>query len=95
MLLKSDGFASNLYDPGLHFTLRHFCEERGIEYADLGTPVPLEVFIAYGLAFQGRFVPYLENKALLSLEHSGTGFELRLDSGESVARPKGRASDWD
>lgn len=84
MLLKSDGFASNLYDPELRFTLRHFCDEEGIDYADLGTPVPLEVFIAYGLAFQGRFVPQLENKLLVSLERSGTSFDLRLDSGESL-----------
>ena len=39
MFLKSDGFASSLYDPGGHFTLRHYCEEHNIEYADLGTPV--------------------------------------------------------
>ena len=36
MMLKSDGFASDIYDPERAFTLRQFCAERGIEYADAG-----------------------------------------------------------
>lgn len=30
MLLKSDGFASSLYDPDSSFTLRHYCEEMNL-----------------------------------------------------------------
>ena len=37
MLLKSDGFASNIYDPEDEFPLRKFCAERGIEYSDDGS----------------------------------------------------------
>ena len=33
MLLKSDGFASNIYDPEQRFTLQKFCAERNIPYA--------------------------------------------------------------
>jgi lysine/ornithine N-monooxygenase len=83
MLLKSDGFASTLYDPKGHFTLRRYCEERNIEYADLGTPVRLEDFCAYGLAFQQRFAPNLDNKRVTSLERTRTGFTLHLGDGES------------
>jgi thioredoxin reductase len=82
MLLKSDGFSSALYDPGGEFTLKRYCKERGIVYADLGIPVRLEVFCAYGLAFQERFVPHLENEKLISLEQARTGFTLHLNSGE-------------
>ena len=82
MLLKSDGFASTLYDPGGDFTLRHYCEERNLEYADLGTPVRVEDFCAYGLAFQQRFAPNLGNKRLTSLERTRTGFTLNLSDGE-------------
>ena len=32
MMLKSDGFASNIYDPDGGFTLEKFCAQRGIEY---------------------------------------------------------------
>jgi len=31
MMLKSDGFASNIYDPDAKFSLRQFCAERGIK----------------------------------------------------------------
>jgi thioredoxin reductase len=83
MLLKSDGFASTLFDPKGDFTLRHYCEERNIEYADLGIPVRIEDFCAYGLAFQRRFAPTLDNKRVTSLEHTRTGFTLDLSDGES------------
>jgi thioredoxin reductase len=86
MLLKSDGFASTLYDPNAEFTLRRYCEERRIEYTDLGTPVRVEDFCAYGLAFQQRFAPNLENKRVTLLKRgSGSGFNLQLSDGTSLA----------
>jgi thioredoxin reductase len=84
MFLKSEGFASNLYDPEDNFSLRHFCGERAIPYADLGVPVPLDTFIAYGLAFQAQFVPGVERKMLVSLSRSSNGFQLEFDDGGSV-----------
>src|ERR1035438_4809877 len=61
MMLKSEGFASNIYDPDRDFTLKHFCAEKGIEYSDSGIPVRLDTFSAYGLAFRDRKVPELED----------------------------------
>ncbi len=84
MMLKSDGFASNLYDPDNAFTLKQFCSERGLPYADKGIPVTLETFCAYGLAFRDRMVPDLEDKQVVFVERSGEGFTLRLDDGETV-----------
>jgi hypothetical protein len=84
MMLKSDGFASNIYDPGADFTLKQFCTERGIEYSDLGLPVGLETFSAYGLAFQERMVPELEDNLVVALDRTAEGFVLRLDNGETV-----------
>jgi thioredoxin reductase len=84
MLLKSDGFASTVSDPDNTFTLKHFCVERGIEYADLGTPVRLDTFTSFGLAFRDRIVPELEDKLVIGLERLPNGFLLRLDDGEVV-----------
>src|SRR5260370_17742855 len=84
MLLKSEGFASNLYDPDRSFTLRHFCEQQGNAYGDLGLHIPLDVLAAYGLSFQERFAPELETKEVASLERSSDGFLLRLEDGEMV-----------
>lgn len=81
MRLKSEGFASRLYDPGSTFTLEAYCKEKGLPYADMGLPVPLEVFSAYGLEFQRRFVPQLEHNLVTSLRRSPEGFRLGLDDG--------------
>ena len=83
MMLKSDGFASDIYDPERAFTLRQFCAEQGIEYADAGVPVRLETFGAYGLAFRDRMVPELEDKLVVSVDRSPGGFVLRLEDGET------------
>lgn len=84
MMLKSDGFASNIYDPESKFTLEEFCSERGIEYADMGVPVQLTTFCDYGLAFRERMVPELEDKLVTSIERAADGFQLKLEEGEAV-----------
>jgi thioredoxin reductase len=84
MHLKSEGFASCLYDPDSAFTLEVYCKQKGIPYADVGLPVPLEVFTAYGLEFQRRCVPELENKLVNLLQRSADGFRIRLEDGEIV-----------
>ena len=84
MHLKSEGFASFLYDPGATFTLESYCREKGLEYAHRDLPVPLEVFAAYGLEFQRRFVPELEPKVVTSLRRSAEGFSVRLEDGENI-----------
>ena len=88
MHLKSDGFASNLYDPNGELTLAHYCAEQNLPYADLGLPVPLETFCAYGLAFQQRLVPQLETKKLVSLRRNADRFQLALDNGEVFSARK-------
>jgi thioredoxin reductase len=84
-LLKSFGFASNLYDPGSTFTMAHFCQERGLPYSDVVDPVSLETFIAYGMEFQKRFVPSLEQTDITSLCRSAEGFTLTTQTGELVS----------
>ena len=84
MMLKSDGFASNIYDPESEFTLEQFCAERGIEYGDTGIPVRIETFTQYGLAFKERMAPELEDKLVSSIDLLPDGYLLRLDDGETV-----------
>jgi cation diffusion facilitator CzcD-associated flavoprotein CzcO len=85
MRLKSDGFASNLYDPAGEFTLRRFCSDSAIPYDDVSLPVRLDTFTAYGLAFQRRIVPELEDRIVVGLERASDGFLLRLEDGEIVS----------
>jgi hypothetical protein len=85
MRLKSEGFASSLYDPDSRFTLGAYCKENSLPYADVGLPVSLETFVAYGLEFQKRFVPQLEEKLLVSLKQTESCFQLAFDDGDRVA----------
>src|SRR5271168_5040292 len=84
MLLKSEGFASGLYDPDSSFTLRHYCEEMNLPYDDIGNPVPLEVFSAYGVEFQRRLVPTLEQTDITSASRTSEGFERETADGQIV-----------
>jgi thioredoxin reductase len=84
MRLKSEGFASSLYDPRGELTLAEYCRRKGLPYEHSGLPVPLETFVAYGHEFQRRFVPMLEEKLVRALRRHGILFELTLDTGEVV-----------
>ncbi len=84
MMLKSDGFASNIYDPDQAFTLGKFCAEQGIEYSETGRPVRLDTFSAYGLAFRERILPELEDHLVVNLDRAPEGFLLQLENGETV-----------
>jgi hypothetical protein len=84
MLLKSDGFASSLYDPDDAFPLRKYCAETGESYADVGIPVPLDTFTSYGIEFQRRLVPRLEQTEVTSIRKAPEGFEVTLETGEKL-----------
>jgi thioredoxin reductase len=84
MRLKSYGESSNLFDPGSSFTIEDFSREKGFDYHPSRLPVKLETFIAYGQAFQDRFVPQVEPKRLIALSASDGGYELSFDSAEIV-----------
>jgi len=84
MLLKSDGFASNLSAPFEQSTLKAWCGEHGVAYANQGLPVSLETFLAYGSDFQKRYVPEAESVMVENVEQAGADFELTLANGEKV-----------
>jgi thioredoxin reductase len=84
MHLKSEGFASNLYDPERKFTLKEFCRLNGHAYADIGMPVSLDIFASYGAAFQQRLVPELKQSLVSEVIQDGKEFRLTLRDGEQV-----------
>jgi thioredoxin reductase len=85
MLLKSDGFASNLSAPSESSTLRSWCGEHSVPYASQGLPISLETFLAYGTDFQHRFAPGVEDTLVAHVERRSDGFELKLETGECVS----------
>jgi thioredoxin reductase len=84
MMLKSDGFASNIYAPDGTLTIQEFCAERGVPYHHTEIPVSLATFSEYGVAFRNRLLPELEEKNVVGIVRSPQGFVLTLDTGEEV-----------
>ncbi len=82
MVLKSEGNGSNLYDPAGEMPLSRFCADNGLPYKDLGFPIPLSTFIAYGKAFQQRFVPNLEDRVVTAVNPAPHGFDLEFADGD-------------
>ena len=85
MVLKSEGFASNLWHPRGAFTLKDYCAQQGLPYQDTGLPVPLKTFSDYGVAFQKHFVPMLDTRQVARVDAEPGRFVLRLDDDEIVA----------
>lgn len=88
MCLKSDGFASNLYDPDSMLTLAHYSSERGQPYKDFGYPIPVKTFIEYGLDFQKRLVPNVEETDVTSLRPLAEGFTIQTANGSTLRAKK-------
>jgi lysine/ornithine N-monooxygenase len=88
MLLKSDGFASNLSDPESSFTLEKYCEQKRITYDHTRVPVPLDVFVSYGTEFQKRFVQRLEEHQVVDIRQDPEGYQIKLDNNEVVYSQK-------
>jgi hypothetical protein len=80
MSLKSLGFASTIPTPGGQ-TFPEYCRARGLEDYE---PIEFQTFTEYGLELQQKFVPYVENKMVTSLERVQSEYVLSLDSGERV-----------
>jgi hypothetical protein len=83
MFLKSEGFASNLYAPR-GYPLKRFCVENGLPYKYMGQPISREIFMTYGLEFQQRFVPNVEEKTVLALDRLPVGWQVSLDNGATI-----------
>jgi cation diffusion facilitator CzcD-associated flavoprotein CzcO len=54
MLLKSEGFASNLWDPQHAYTLAAYCREKRVPFQPTALPVPVEVQVAYAAWFREK-----------------------------------------
>lgn len=84
MFLKSEGCASSISAPAAGSSLADFCAERGLDYADYWLPVPLATFVEYGLWFQVRLAPRVENARATSVRPRRGGLEVGLSTGEVV-----------
>jgi cation diffusion facilitator CzcD-associated flavoprotein CzcO len=85
MVLKSEPFASSLWDPDRVHSLEKFCELRGASYDAIGTPVPLYKFLSYADWFQQQAKLDIRNRTLVRLARTAAGFDLTFADGERMA----------
>lgn len=83
MKLKSERFASNLWDPARRFTLKRYSEAHGVPYQPAGNPLPLDLFCKYAAWFQEQAVGEARDIRVTRLERANEGFKLTLADGTS------------
>lgn len=76
MLLRSYWWATNLSDPLKRYKLARYFQVQQMTVQD---PLPLEVFVDYGLWFQRRAVPDVDETFVAAIQRVGGEFELLLE----------------
>lgn len=84
MVLKSERFASNLWDPGRRFTLERYCRMRGLTFQAVGSPLPLALFLEYAEWFRRSIAVAPLDLRVTRLGRTGRGFSLQLADGRCV-----------
>ena len=87
MVLKSEPFASNLWDPARRFTYEKFLAERGIAYRRVNDPIPVERFVEYGHWFRRHAVGEVRRVKVRRVARADGAFSLELDDG-TVAKAR-------
>jgi thioredoxin reductase len=83
MLLKSEPFASNLWDPQRRYTLRRYHAARGLRYEPVGSPVSLALFLEYCDWFRQQAVGEARDVQVTRLFRAPGGFGVQLADGAS------------
>ncbi len=81
MVLKSEPFASNLWDPARRFTYEKFLAEQGIPYRPTLDPIPVQRFLDYANWFRRHAVGEVRRVKVRRVARADGGFSLELDDG--------------
>jgi hypothetical protein len=79
MCLRSNWGASHIADPRRELTLDEYCRQNGNH---LSKPIPLDRFIDYGLWYQRRAVPDIDERTVQNVELDTRGFKVFLADGD-------------
>jgi thioredoxin reductase len=79
MILKSEPFASNLWDPERRFTYERFAVERQIPYQSSGRPLSLKIFLEYAEWFRQRAVGEPDESKVQRIRHNAGEFTLEFE----------------
>ncbi len=78
MVLKSEPFASSLWDPHRRYTFRRYCEANRLQYQAVGKPLTLARFLDYAEWFRKSTGIESRDVQVLRLRRVSSGFCLDL-----------------
>lgn len=81
MLLKSERFASSLWDPQRRFTLRRYLETRRLPWQPVGDPLSLDHFLKYAEWFRQETATEPRDVKASEVRRVNGGFGVRLADG--------------
>ena len=81
MVLKSEPFASNLWDPARRFSYEKYFAEKGIAYRRMNDPIPVERFLDYGHWFRRHAVGEVRRVKVRRVARVDGAFSLQLEDG--------------
>jgi thioredoxin reductase len=81
MVLKSEPFASNLWDPQRRYTLKCYFKEKGLSYQAVGKPLSLALFLEYAEWFRKQATPDSHDARVVRVQRAAAGFSLILSDG--------------
>jgi cation diffusion facilitator CzcD-associated flavoprotein CzcO len=85
MVLKSEPFASNLWDPQRRFTLQRYCEAHGIPYQRVADPVKISHFLSYADWFRTQAIGKVRETKVTHIARNNGGFRLTLADGSQFS----------
>ena len=88
MMLRSEPFASSLWDPRRRYTYGRFCAERGLPYQAIGLPPTLQSFLDYTTWFQQHAVVDVPGDMVSHIRRQANVFALTLADGSEVIADK-------
>src|SRR5579863_2283968 len=87
MVLKSEPFASNLWDPQRRFTLKRYSAEKNLSYVHSGRPLSLATFLDYAEWFRRRAVGETNPVKVRRMSHRDGEFTLEF-AGQSPVKAR-------
>jgi len=81
MLLRSYWWATSLSDPEHTYGIEKYLHLQGIQPTD---PLPIEIFINYGIWFQQQVVPDVDETYVKNIERTDDCFQVTLEDGRMV-----------
>jgi FAD-dependent urate hydroxylase len=84
MVLKSERFASNLWDPNRRFTFERYCREKKVPFQKVGQPLGLTTFLQYAEWFRQNAGLEPQDLRIVKIHRNSNDFRLESADGQVI-----------